>query len=1290
MIPSESQHNLRDAVSDETRRWISDELARQLSAFTTTIQQELAEQQRIYQERATQFEEARQALRLSEEREELRASEERFRELYDNAPVGYHEIDATGCITRINRTELEMLGYSAAEMMWHEAWEFAAHRETARREILARLAGEALPQTVERSYRRRDGSLLPVLIEVRVLRDQSGQITGLRKVMQNNTERKRVEELLKFHELQHAAVAELGRMALAGADLMKLMNEAVSLVAQALEVEFCQILESAPDAATLRLRAGVGWKPGLIGQALVSAGSDAASPVPVVFEQLSDGLNLSGLELLRQHHVSSGICVRIQGREKNFGLLGAYATRRRRFSEDDVNFLLAVASVISLTVERRRTEAELWQTSTLQQAILDSANLTIISTTPDGIIRTFNAGAERLLGYRADEVIGQASPVVIHDPGELAQVASEIFSEADAGIESDFEILVARARRGLPDEQEWSYIHRSGHRFPVLLSVTALRGADDEITGFLFIGRDITDRKVAEKALLESKERFRELYDNAPVGYHEIDATGRIIQVNRTELEMLGYSAAEMLGHEAWEFAENPEAARAMLLARLAGEDLPHSYEMACRHRKGLLVEVLLQEQIVRDEQQQVTAIRVAMQDISERRREEQARARLTALLEATSDYISISYPDGSIYYANSAFRHLLGLSEKEDLACLRPSDVYPLWALSAVMNESIPAAIKNGVWQGEAALLDQQGREVPVSQVILAHKSGGRVEFLSTIARDITESKRVQAELERAMIAAEAASRSKSEFLANMSHEIRTPMNGIIGMTELALDTELSQQQRKYLERVRFSADALLSLLNDILDFSKIEAGRLDLEQIDFRLRESLADTLAILELRAEQKGLALRCEVESDVPDALVGDPGRLRQIIINLVSNAIKFTHTGSVTVSVRAETVTEQEALLHFAVTDTGIGIPADKQKVIFDPFTQADGSTTRKYGGTGLGLSICSKLVKMMHGQIGVDSEINRGSIFHFTARFNPGIVANEPLPEITSGPTPMPDETISAATTGEPEGLRILLAEDNEINQEVAVALLQKHGHQVTVAVNGLKAIEAWQRAEFDLILMDVQMPEMGGFEATAVIRGRELRRSTHIPIIALTAHAMKGDRERCLAAGMDGYLTKPIQISEFIAAIDNLKRQLQSRPEISRAATASAALSAANAVAAVAAPRPAAAFDRTELLARLGGDRNLMMKISQLFLIQYPKLLAEIRAAAESGNAQKINRAAHTLKGQALNFSARELAETARQIETLGREGNLSSLAGHLARLEDELARLASALTDLMKENTL
>jgi PAS domain S-box-containing protein len=381
---------------------------------------------------------------------------------------------------------------------------------------------------------------------------------------------------------------------------------------------------------------------------------------------------------------------------------------------------------------------------------------------------------------------------------------------------------------------------------------------------------------------------------------------------------------------------------------------------------------------------------------------------------------------------------------------------------------------------------------------------------------------------------AADTANAAKGEFLANMSHEIRTPLNGIIGMTNLALDTKLTAEQAEYLQTVKLSADALLDVISDILDFSKIEAGKIELEEIVFSLTDCIEGALKTIRLRASEKGLELMCDIGAEVPHAVRGDPGRLRQVLLNLVGNAIKFTDEGGVGVKVVADVVEEKASELHFIVSDSGVGIAPHKVDMIFESFNQADASTTRHYGGTGLGLTISRCLVRMMGGRLWVESELGVGSRFHFTVR----LITEKDIRALHGKQEGLAVPLVSRDSLRDKgdflRGLRILLAEDNRVNQKIAIRLLEKRGHHAVLAENGKEALEALAQASFDLVLMDVHMPDMDGIEATIAIREKEKSTGLHQPIIAMTALAMKGDRERCLAAGMDGYLSKPIDLQQL------------------------------------------------------------------------------------------------------------------------------------------------------------
>jgi two-component system sensor histidine kinase/response regulator len=680
-----------------------------------------------------------------------------------------------------------------------------------------------------------------------------------------------------------------------------------------------------------------------------------------------------------------------------------------------------------------------------------------------------------------------------------------------------------------------------------------------------------------------------------------------------------------------------------------------------------------------------------------------------------------------------------------------------------------------------------------------VAERTRALAEVNGALRRQMLELKRAQEAMVKARDAAEQAMRARSDFLARMSHEIRTPMNGVIGMTELALQTVLTPEQREYLESARSSARSLLGLINDVLDFSKIDAGKLRLHRVPFRPRDSIGAGLRALGGQAHGKGLELILDVDPQVPAGLIGDPERLQQVITNLVGNAVKFTDRGEVAVKVSLLEAGADHATLQVEVADTGIGIPGDRLTAVFDSFVQADDSTTRRFGGTGLGLAICAQLVELMQGQIRVESELGRGSRFIFTGRFERDPAAGEPasatddlagLPVLLVDDHPRQREVVGgllaswqmrvvacdaqgaleaareARQAGDPfrlllldtrlpgtnflvlagrlrelgapgagvvllsgggnvqepgreavlgphaqvakpvmashlletiqaligstgaggtwldshsvhgdgsRPLRVLVAEDNAVNRRVITRILERAGHQAVAVENGRLALAAvaQQRpdAAFDLVLMDVQMPEMDGLEAARTLRGAEASTGAHLPIIALTAQAMKGDRERCLEAGMDGYVTKPIDRDQLFATIEEVMSGQQRTAAVPTAHPTDDS------------PAQPTAFDRDELLGRIDGDRQLLVELVQVFRDSMPAMLAELAAAVAAADAERVHRAGHSLKGTLLNMSAGPAAALVRELDDAARMGDLGQAPDRLVRLRQELQRLDEAL---------
>ncbi len=536
-----------------------------------------------------------------------------------------------------------------------------------------------------------------------------------------------------------------------------------------------------------------------------------------------------------------------------------------------------------------------------------------------------------------------------------------------------------------------------------------------------------------------------------------------------------------------------------------------------------------------------------AAMDITAQKRAEEDLARernlLRTLIDTIPDLISVKDSEGRLLLVNQAVSGLLGTPSPEALLGKTDFDCYPEQVAQAFRADD-----QKVMDSGEALInreesnADSQGnvKWVLTTKVPL-RDSEHNIMGLMSVSRDITGRKLAEKEIEKARDAAEAANRAKSEFLANMSHEIRTPLNGILGMTELSLGTALDAEQREYLQAVKSSADSLLGVINDILDFSKIEAGKLELNLVDFDLRAHVREVIRLMAVPAQFKGLNLESDMAAEVPRYIEGDPTRLRQVLVNLLGNAVKFTDQGEVALEVFKEAEEHDVLTLHFVVRDTGIGIAKSKQRAIFEAFAQVDGSTTRRFGGTGLGLTISLRLARMMGGQIWVESEEGRGSRFHFTARVK-RLTAPDRIPEQqhvdAAAPAPQGDGD-GSSVGGRRPGCRILLAEDNNVSRVFIVRVLEKRGHKVVAAASGHEVLEAFSREPFDLVLMDVQMPGMDGLEATAAIRELEKGSGEHIPIVALTAHALKGSSERCRAAGMDAYLSKPVEIERLLQTVD-------------------------------------------------------------------------------------------------------------------------------------------------------
>ena len=791
--------------------------------------------------------------------------------------------------------------------------------------------------------------------------------------------------------------------------------------------------------------------------------------------------------------------------------------------------MMGVAGIVRDISERKRAD----EARALLAAVVESSEEGILAVSLDRRVLSWNRGAEAIYGFSAEEIVGQPvfSTII---PAEHQEEYEKFFLRVLAG-----ETLVRFESERRRDD---------GERVDVALTYSPVKNQRGEVIGVSAIVRDITQAKATRQALHEANENYRALINNIPDVTWMVDSNHQMKFISPNAERVFGLSLPECYSRRAevlFDFIHPDEAEQVKQQFKLFfDEGAAFDVEFRIRRSDGEW-RWIHNRAIQTFEKDGLRYASGLLTDITQRKtaeesqRESEQRYRL--LFERNLAGVFRCSLQGILLEYNDAGARILGYDSGADLVGRPAADMFFDPADKAVSDQKM---VDHGTaFNQEIRMRRKDGSSAWIMANTTMVKGASGTEIEGTFV-DITMIKQAEEQMRMAKEAAEAANRAKSEFLANMSHEIRTPMNGVIGMIDLALDTNLSAEQREYLTTVKSSAGALLAIINDILDFSKIEARKLELQRVPFSVKEVVRATVKGFLVQARNKQLSLQCDFSVEVPEMAIGDPGRLRQILMNLVGNALKFTNQGEILVHV----MRLHEDTLQFSVSDTGIGISPEKQQTIFEAFVQADTSSTRQYGGTGLGLAIVSQLVALMQGRIWLESKPGSGSTFYFTAPFTRAtdVAVRDAAQRNEERPATMP--------VGK---LRILIADDNLVNLRLARSLLAKQGHSAVAVGSGREALAALEQQNFDLVLMDVQMPDMDGFETTRAIRARERVSKAHLPIIAMTAHAMSGDRERCLAAGMDSYVTKPVDAAKLYTAIaDALGRDvapdtigLQNRP---------------------------------------------------------------------------------------------------------------------------------------------